>query len=185
MKRGFNILMILCVVGFVFSCDNNKTYTEYLKDERKAINRLMDENGFKKLKEFPEDGVFKENEFVELSNGVYLNIIDSGNGQRPTSSTTILCRAKGKFLSEIVADSGYFDGFKSYDSAWPLEFKYGTSADAKGDAYYMSGGLGSALDFVGDSSFVKLIVPFRVGSSMQSNYYIALYFERVRFTFQK
>ena len=53
-----------------------------LKDEKKAINRLIDENDFEILKDFPEDSVFKENQFVELENGTYLNIIEKGTRQR-------------------------------------------------------------------------------------------------------
>ena len=53
-----------------------------LKDEKKAINRLIDENDFEILKDFPEDSVFKENQFVELENGTYLNIIEKGTSQR-------------------------------------------------------------------------------------------------------
>ena len=79
MKKGFYILMILCAALMVVSCDKTKSYTERLKDERKAIDRLIDHEGFKILKNYPSDGVFKENEFVKLDNDVYLNVIDSGN----------------------------------------------------------------------------------------------------------
>ncbi|WP_369683044.1 DUF4827 family protein [Parabacteroides sp. AM58-2XD] len=34
----------------VVSCDKTKSYTERLKDERKAIDRLIDHEGFKILK---------------------------------------------------------------------------------------------------------------------------------------
>lgn len=50
MKKGFYILMILCAALMVVSCDKTKSYTERLKDERKAIDRLIDHEGFKILK---------------------------------------------------------------------------------------------------------------------------------------
>ena len=75
MKKGFNILLILCAALVAISCSKTKSYTDMLKDEKKAINRLIDENDFEILKDFPEDSVFKENQFVELENGTYLNII--------------------------------------------------------------------------------------------------------------
>ena len=77
MKKGFYILMILCAALMVVSCDKTKSYTERLKDERKAIDRLIDHEGFKILKNYPSDGVFKENEFVKLDNDVYLNVCSS------------------------------------------------------------------------------------------------------------
>lgn len=93
MKRGFYILMILCAALMVVSCDKTKSYTEHLKDERKAIERLIDREGFKVLKNYPSDGVFKENEFVKLENDVYLNVIDSGNGNRAVlGQTKAFCR---------------------------------------------------------------------------------------------
>ena len=42
MKKGFCILMILCAALMVVSCDKTKSYTEHLKDERKAIDRLIE-----------------------------------------------------------------------------------------------------------------------------------------------
>ncbi len=47
------------------------------------------------LDDFPEDSVFKENQFVELENGVYLNIIDKGTSQRAVQyKTKMLYRCK-------------------------------------------------------------------------------------------
>ena len=190
MKKGFNLLMILCAVALALSCNKTKSYTDYLKDERKKIDRFMNEQGFVKLKDFPSDGVFGEKEYVELQNGVYFHIIDSGNGNRPVPGTTILSRAKGIIFSGDTMRYE-FDGFKG-SSGPPLEFKYGSAVELNGDALYISPGFVSALDFVGDSSFVSMIVPFRVGSTAQqstsSGYGLAyqpIYFERVRFIFEK
>ena len=93
MKKGFNILLILCAALVAISCSKTKSYTDMLKDEKKAINRLIDENDFEILKDFPEDSVFKENQFVELENGTYLNIIEKGTSQRAVQyKTKILYR---------------------------------------------------------------------------------------------
>ena len=50
MKKGFNILLILCAALVAISCSKTKSYTDMLKDEKKAINRLIDENDFEILK---------------------------------------------------------------------------------------------------------------------------------------
>ncbi|MDH6304707.1 hypothetical protein M2459_001444 [Parabacteroides sp. PF5-5] len=183
MKKGFNILLILSAALFALSCSKNRSYSDMLKDEKKAINRLIDAEDFEILDKYPENGVFKENQFVHLSSGLYLCVIDSGNGNRATAGTTnILCRAKGRFL--IDDDTTYFDGFNPHVWPYPLEFKYyGSSPSA--DQYYYSGGLVSALDYVGDSSVVRLIIPFKIGSSYQSKYGYALFYDRVRFIFEK
>lgn len=99
MKKGFNILLILCAALVAISCSKTKSYTDMLKDEKKAINRLIDENDFEILKDFPEDSVFKENQFVLLDNGVYLNIIDKGSDQRAIQGKTkILYRCSIHFF---------------------------------------------------------------------------------------
>ena len=40
MKRGIYILLIMCTAIMVVSCDKTKSYTEMLKAQEKAIDRL-------------------------------------------------------------------------------------------------------------------------------------------------
>lgn len=185
MKKGFNILMVLCTILFVLSCNKNKSYTDRLKDERKAIDRFIDEQGFEILSDYPSNGVFGEKQFVKLSNDLYLNVVDSGNGNRPVSGTPILLRASGKVL---LYDTFSFNGFDPMNGIinWPMETKYGIygSNDYEGSLYSI--GLMNGLDYVGDSSIVKLIVPFKLGSTgYQQRNFIPIYFDKVRYTFEK
>ena len=95
MKKGFNILLILCAALVAISCSKTKSYTDMLKDEKKAIERLIDANDFEILDDFPKDSIFKENQFVKLENGVYLNIIDKGSSERAVQyKTKMLYRCK-------------------------------------------------------------------------------------------
>ena len=95
MKKGFNILLILCAALVAISCSKTKSYTDMLKDEKKAIERFIDDKGLEILDDFPADSVFKENQFVLLDNGVYLNIIDKGSDQRAVQyKTKMLYRCK-------------------------------------------------------------------------------------------
>ena len=43
MKKGFNILLILCAALVAISCSKTKSYTDMLKDEKKAIERFIDD----------------------------------------------------------------------------------------------------------------------------------------------
>ena len=123
MKKGFCILMILCAALMVVSCDKTKSYTEHLKDERKAIDRLIDHEGFKILKHYPSDGVFKENEFVKLDNDVYLNVIDSGNGNRAVLGTTrVLCRFIANNIMDTDTAQMMVDNLSSkYNNIWGFQ----------------------------------------------------------------
>ena len=73
MKKGFAIVLLVCAARWAASCSKTKSYTDYLNEEKDVIERLIDEKGFEILKDFPADTVFKENQFVKLENGVYLN----------------------------------------------------------------------------------------------------------------
>ena len=75
-----------------------------LKAQEKAIDRLRADSGLVFLEEFPTDSIFKENEFVELDNGVYLNIVNKGNSERAVlGQTAIRSRFIARMFMETVA----------------------------------------------------------------------------------
>jgi hypothetical protein len=154
-----------------------------LKAEKKAIDRFVDEEGLEILKNYPANGVFGEKQFVLLSSGLYLNVVDSGNGNRAAYGTNILLRASGKFLLDTVS----FNGFDPKDMAlsWPMQFKYGRYNSNDVSGYFFCEGLMGALEYVGDSSVVKLIVPFKIGSTYQRTDGYPIYYDKVRYIFEK
>jgi hypothetical protein len=154
-----------------------------LKAEKKAIDRHINEQGFEILKDYPENGVFGEKQFVLLSSGLYLNVVDSGNGNRAEYGTSVLLRASGKMLLDTVTFNG-FDPMSTILS-WPLEFKYGKYNSNDVSSYFFSEGLMSVLEYVGDSSVVKLIVPFKIGSASQKTSGDPIYYDKVRYIFEK
>jgi hypothetical protein len=204
MKKGFYILVwISCVLNLLFtgSCSKYPTYEKLKSDEKKIIKRILNEKGIEVINEYPADGVFGENQFVQLSSGIYLHVVDSGNGNRAQISangtTEILVRVKAEYT---YSDSLYqYDTFQNgYE---PFYFKYGSAYGVVSDysssynLYYFLFGIGleSILSYVGDSAVVKLIVPgyseinsYPAGSTWQNadRYsYIPVYYDKVRYTF--
>ncbi|MCD7977950.1 MAG: DUF4827 domain-containing protein [Tannerellaceae bacterium] len=181
MKRGFNILMLFAFILVIIGCNKNKSYADRLKDEKKAIGRLLDDSAFVLIKDYPENGVFEENEFVQLSNGVYLNVVDSGNGNRAVLyNTEVLYRCRFRYLDsdELI------DLFAPHH--YPIEFIYGNhtvSSSYPAGYQLLSEGVGSILNYVGDSAIVRLIVPFKVGSPRSQQYYETIFYDRLKFTF--
>ncbi|MDR0844950.1 MAG: DUF4827 domain-containing protein [Tannerella sp.] len=184
------------IAGAIFtsSCSKKpKSYAEMKRDEKRAIDKLIATEGFEILTKYPANGVFGEKQFVLLDNGVYLNVVDSGNGNRPVlGKTTILMRCSGKFLFE--ADSiNSFSNFSNSDD--PIEFMYGYTSNiiSQLDAgtipwALLSTGVESSLNYVGENSVVKLIVPFEQGSNYQNYsgmilYGSPFYYDKIRFTF--
>jgi len=210
MKKSFySLILIGFSLMFVFnvSCNKTPTYEELKAAERKIIRRIIAEKNMEILDEFPENGVFGENQYVELNSGIYINVIDSGNGNRAiyggSNSTEVLVRASGEFYE---SDSTHtFNTFLNFYA--PFEFKYGSAYNVveehkySSDMYYLVFGVGieSILAYVGDSAVVKMLVPgyseirsgsnsISAGSTLQSSrgsYFIPIFYDRVRYTFYK
>lgn len=192
MRKGLNLMMILGAVMMIASCNKTKSYTDMLKAEQKAIDRLIDEEGIEILSEYPADGVFKENQFYILDNGVYLNVIDSGNGNRYTNGTVVQSRFIVRFfMSDTVEYNNLNNDLFYGPAAFTATFSdyYSTVVQvASGNAVptsFISEGLASGLEYVGDSSYVKLIVPFKVSGGDFVSQGEPLYYTKVRYVFQK
>ena len=192
MKKGFSLLMILGTAWLVVSCNNGmQSYTEMLEAEQEAMEKFMDENNFVVLEDYPADGVFAENEFYKLDNDVYLNVIDSGNGVHAREGERVFCRFRVKFFK---SDTIEVDGFSSDYWYGPAIFRYYdltepySSVTIESGSYaedFVSNGLASGLMYVGDSSYVKLIVPFKESSQSFQSSGEPLYYSRVRYIFDK
>ena len=203
MKKGFYVLATLFFVLssiFTLSCKKTITYEEMKAAEVKILKRIISEHNIEVIEEYPANGVFGENQFVHLSSGIYLNVVDSGNGNRAEfNKTEILVRVSGSYY--VSADSSVsFSTFSNTNP--PMEFKYGLARNVVDEnsysyynAYYTFFGTGieSIMSYVGDSAVVRLIVPgyaeisnYPASSSFQNsagNMFIPIYFDRVRYTF--
>lgn len=187
MKKGFYILLIMFAAVWVVSCDKTKSYTDMLKDQEKAIAKLERDSGYVFLSEFPKDSIFKWNEFVELENGVYLNIIDKGTKERAVLGETDIST---RFIVRLFMGTDTFTvdllGPNS-NGTYPVKFKYGDNQGLESYTYntFLCAGLQSALEYVGDSSRVKLIVPFKQASTDFQSSGTPLFYQEVKFTFIK
>ena len=182
MNKILGSSLMMTAVLLITSCDKTQSYADMLKAEEKAIERLMDEENIVVLKEYPADGVFKENEFYQMDNDVYINVIDSGNGNRiGTKRQNVNSRFVVRFFK---SDTLELDGFAS--SRLPVTFydQNDTNVDAVMSSFICEG-LASGLQHVGDSAVVKLIVPFKVGPSSFQSSGEPLYFPKVRYTFEQ
>lgn len=190
MKKGFYILLIMFTALVVVSCDKTKSYTDMLNAERKAIDRLIDENHFDIVSDFPKDSIFKKGQYVELENGVYLNIIDKGTSDRAVLySTDVMARFEVKLFMGGEGDTLTLNNLGPHSNGTsPVKFKYGYT---EGLEYYqpwnsfICAGLSSALQYVGDSSRVSLIVPFKQMSSDFQSSGTPAFYKEVKFLFIK
>ena len=201
MRLKIGILII--IFGFIFgSCGKKiKSFKQWKKEEQEAIDALIAKEGFEILNRYPANGIFGEKQFVKLDNECYLNVIDSGNGNRADSSKTVVlmrCSSIGITPNDTSAISIFPNSYE------PLEFIYGNMNEAKyrasqntlGSGYFfLSPGIESALKYVGENAIVRMIIPFNngqdskypygIGSAHQDKAKIPMYLDRVRFVFDE
>ncbi len=193
MKKGFNILMIMCAVLAVLSCSKSrKSYTDMLKDQRKAIDKLIDQENIQVLNSYPADSVFGPNQFVKLDNGVYLNVIDPGDKTRAVMyKTNVLTRFSFRYF---MGDTTSFSIYGPHSNGYaPVEFKYGYYTGILGAgastldeslAELVSEGFQTPLQYVGDRAKVKIIVPFQIGSANDLSSGNPIYYDIVEYKFE-
>ena len=192
----------MVMFGVIFgSCGKKiKSFKQWKKEEQEAINALIAREGFEILSKYPTNGVFGEKQFVKLDNECYLNVIDSGNGNRADSTKTIVLM-RCSYVGITAKDTFTYSIFPN--SHEPLEFIYGNIIEAKYKAsqntysngyLFLSAGVESALEYVGENAIVRMIIPFDngqeskypygIGSAYQDNFRIPMYLDKVKFVFE-
>ncbi|MDR2968709.1 MAG: DUF4827 domain-containing protein [Tannerellaceae bacterium] len=198
MKRCFNVLLILFAGMLILSCgEDGKSYTEMLKDQEKATDRLINSEELVILKNMPSDYNFEANEYVKLNDDkyrdIYIHIVDTGNGTRAIlGKSHILCRfTANRFMTDTTLYQSRFSNYGPHSNGTsPIEFIYGSTSviplPSTTDYQsilegFMSEGMQAGLEYVGHNGRVRLIVPFRKGSSYDQENGYAVHFEELRY----
>lgn len=187
------LFFLACCVAFQ-SCSKSESYADMLNKERKAINKYIDENGIVEisLADFEKDTVTRcppdypdYNEYVQFSNGVYMQIVDRGDGDTIASRDVISVR-----YMEYDILEGDTTALSNFDSPYMLEvFDYtisGTTAYGKfrkGNILYnynsaqVPSGWLVPLQYVNSNARVKLIVPSKMGHTIASQYVYPYFYD--------
>ena len=186
MKRTVILLLSVITIGFFFiACENQKTAQEYIREEKKAIERFIDKRGIVVLKNYPENHKFGANEYYKTNEGLYIQVVDSGNGVRVKPH-----------ISEVQVRFDYMWDVKSYvtgrqdslvppSSILPMGFRYGQPGTyGKPDVYsnFSCDGWAIPLHYVYETAVVNLIVPSSLGASNDNQLYIARFYKNLIYT---
>lgn len=199
MKKIAPLLLILLACGFAFlSCSDTKTYAELLDDEKKAIKKFIKSNGIKVISnaEFEAKGNVTDltaNEFVQLSGGVYMQIVDKGTGDsiRNRDVVTVRLIEYDIFAADTTGASNYKEAqyLDSFDytvseNALNGRFKTGVGEVGVFSLYYntaaVPAGWLSCLPYIKDDAHVKLIVPSKAGHENAARYIYPYYYDLIR-----
>ena len=147
-----------------------------LEKEKLIIKQFIEDNNLIILDKYPEDNVFKSNEFFfDSTSGLYFNVIDPGNSRKIKKGEEFYIRFKGlKYISSKDTAT-----YSNMYSAQPEILVYGNIAT------YPSVGWVIPLNKVGDRARVKMIVPFNLGLPNDQPWYKTAYYEELRYLFEQ
>ena len=204
-KSAYIFLLLIAAMTFLWSCDDEESYSDKLKKERKAISQYIVD---KKIKVLSEDEFsaagnvtdVSKNEYVLFnSSGVYMQIINQGTGEmlKNGESATILCRFDE---TNIYTDSliltntiPYFAStpekmtvtrakakyYGSFDTSSSLMYNYYSSASVPGGwlipMAYIK--IGRQTTATDSIAHVKLIVPHAQGQAYASQYVYPCFYD--------
>jgi hypothetical protein len=192
-KRDFFILSIIILIVAFSSCDKTKTPQEYLREEKKAIDRFIDRQGIKVIGiETIEDyrqnmakGI-EDNVYFKTNDQLYFHVVDSGNGRQIEARNEVQVRLHHPD-EPLSYPTGYYVDIKTYVSGDttkyysynPFSFQYGVSGSYDGN--YSCDGWAIPLAFVREGAIVNLIIPSSLGASNNNSSYRAVYFENLHY----
>ena len=191
----------MLAVGFSFqACDDTKTYAEMLEEEDDAIADFINKEGIKVISQtefFDNDSVtdVEKNEFVQLSSGVYMQIVDKGS-DNPADTVKNNDLVLVRFMEYSLLDK---DTTLSNLTLPYLvdEFKYTASSSSIAGIFiqglmYMAyrytavpAGWLVPLPYVRDKAHVRLIVPSKMGHQSAMQYVYPYYYDITKYQIYK
>lgn len=193
MKKLTLIFLSLLTFGLAFqACDDSKTYAEMLEEEDDGIAAFIRDNNIKVISQtefFNNDSTtdVSQNEYVQLSSGVYMQIVDKGSdnpADTVKNNDLILVRFMEYSILDKDTTLSNLNAVETVD-----EFKYTvTSSSIAGIftqgymiSYYSSTAVPAGwlvpLAYVRDMAHVKLIVPSKMGHQTAIQYVYPYFYD--------
>jgi hypothetical protein len=181
MRKTIIFILSVIFLGIAnMACDNQKTLQEYIREEKKAVERYIDNQGIIVLNEYPKDKVFKEKEYFKTSDGLYIHVVDSGNGRRvvPLVDEVLVRFEYYVYIKQYVSGNDSSSIVKGYSV--PIEFIYGQTGSYNSDPSGLAcNGWAIPLSYVGEGAIVDLIIPSQLGGALHNSTYGTVVLEPV------
>lgn len=188
MKQIFLFALSIVILSLAFAaCDDQKTAQEYLKEEKKAIDKYIDRQNIDVIYSYPEDGVFdleKNQYFKTPVEGLYFQVVDSGNGKRVVPAVDKV-QVRFDYFFDIKDFVGGNENLIYYQWIFPFEFVYGIPGSyqkSENDVFLACDGWAIPLNYVGEGAIVNLIIPSGIGNTSDQNSYRAVFYKNLHYT---
>jgi hypothetical protein len=177
----FVITSIVLLTYLLSSCDKQKSLQERLQEEKRAINRYIDRNRLVILDDYPKSGVFGEKEFFKTSDGLYIHVVDSGNGRRVVPLVDEVT-VRFEYRHDIAVSDSSILKWNASGLIQPYDFKYGLSQSYSASGSMVCVGWVYPLAYVGESAVVDLIIPSSLGSYSDNSNINPVFYKGVIYT---
>ena len=187
----FFLSLLALSLGFQ-ACDDSKTYAEMLEVEKDGINDFIKKEKIKVISQsqfYAQDSMtnVKENEYVQLASGVYMQIVDKGSENEADtvkSNDEILVRFVEYSILDKDTTLSNLSAVETVDA-----FRYTvTSSSIAGTflqgymmTYYSSPAVPAGwlvpLTYVRDMAHVRLIIPSKMGHQTAMQYVYPYYYD--------
>ena len=187
----FFLSLLALSLGFQ-ACDDSKTYAEILEEEKDGINDFIKKEKIKVISQsqfYAQDSMtnVKENEYVQLASGVYMQIVDKGSENEADtvkSNDEILVRFVEYSILDKDTTLSNLSAVETVDA-----FRYTvTSSSIAGTflqgymmTYYSSPAVPAGwlvpLTYVRDMAHVRLIIPSKMGHQTAMQYVYPYYYD--------
>ena len=195
----FFLSLLALSLGFQ-ACDDSKTYAEMLEEEKDGINDFIKKEKIKVISQsqfYAQDSMtnVKENEYVQLASGVYMQIVDKGSENEADtvkSNDEILVRFVEYSILDKDTTLSNLSAVETVDA-----FRYTvTSSSIAGTflqgymmTYYSSPAVPAGwlvpLTYVRDMAHVRLIIPSKMGHQTAMQYVYPYYYDIRKFQIWK
>jgi len=196
MKKGALGRVILIVIAscITFSCNQSKSLQELLQEERKAIDKFISMNDLVILKNYPKDGVFKENEYYRTDDGLFFQVVDSGNGIRAQLLDDVSVRFDYfQFVKDAASgdttkygfpftSTYYSTGVLISSNGQPYSFVYGISQTYSSSYSPACQSWVIPLTYVGEGAVLNMIIPSTLGAYNDYNNVTPVFYKNLKYT---
>ena len=194
MKKGALFIISLIIISFISSsCNQSKSLQELIQEEQKAIDKFIIMNDFVILKNYPSNGVFKENEYYKTPDGLFFQVVDSGNGKRAPLFADISIRfdysqdiknvVSGDTLKYYYPFTRSYYYYSPYISVYqPYSFIYGRPQTYQNSNTPVCQAWVIPLSYVGENAVINMIVPSSIGSYDDNSAITPIFYKNLRYT---
>lgn len=157
-KNLIRLFVISIAVVLLSACEASTNYSQLLKQEQELIDTYLERNGYSVLEKFPEDSIFGEKEMYRYPDGIYIRLIDKGEGDTIPRGGQFTLRYRQMTLDEYPIIEDYWT---TLDRPYPNTITMGSLVSS-------CEGWQAAFDVMKRSnSHAEIVVPSKLGRNLQ------------------